>query len=86
MNTIGESAFWPGVACLSDWPQLWRRASPNLTHVVSRKCVTDRFAMCPLITPTLGPVIHIISICPSIQMLRIYAGWVITMMQYEFAI
>ena len=26
MNTIGESAFWPGVARLSAWPQLWRRA------------------------------------------------------------
>ena len=27
MNTIDKSAFWPGVARLSAWPQLWRRAA-----------------------------------------------------------
>jgi len=34
MNTIGESAFWPGVARLSAWPQLWRRAEEN--RLISR--------------------------------------------------
>ena len=35
MNTIDKSAFWPGVARLSAWPQLWRRAVSSMSWALS---------------------------------------------------
>src|SRR5881409_2913694 len=82
MNTIGESAFWPGVARLSAWPQLWRRATavfegggvvlspriPCRTHLQPpQEPRAYRAAVCQAQRPNRGPHVPADARRPSID-------------------